>query len=145
MLGALFQVVEQLFSKKATNIFPTKYAPKSIVDLLESGNIHGPVPVYEGYRGRLAFDYDKCVGCGLCERVCPANAIEFYPVNVNEKKSKRLVIYLSRCTYCSECVNICNKDALHMTPEFLTADFDKYGDSHIVGIEEKREFEVGEE
>jgi formate hydrogenlyase subunit 6/NADH:ubiquinone oxidoreductase subunit I len=81
----------------------------------------------------------------MCEKVCPALAIEMYPVMANERKSKRLVIYLSRCTYCSECAEVCPKEAIVMSQEFMTAAFDKYGDSLVMGIAERRIHEIHEE
>ncbi len=144
MVGSLYQVLEQLFSRKSTNTFPVKYTPKSVTEALK-GTITPPIAAPVGLRGKLTFEYDKCIGCGMCERVCPAAAIDLYPVIAGEKKSKRIVIYLSRCTFCSECVNICPKDAIGMTDDFMMADFDKYGDSHVVGVEKRRENELKEE
>ncbi len=144
MVGSIYQVLEQLFSRKSTNTFPVKYTPKSIGAALK-GDITGPVPMPHGFRGKLTFDYEKCIGCGMCEKVCPAAAVELYPVMAGEKKSKRIVIYLSRCTFCSECVTICPKNAIGMEENFMLADYDKYGDSHVVGAEERRQNELQEE
>jgi len=145
MFSSIYQVMENFFLKKATNIFPVKHTPRSIIKVLEKGNIHGPVPVPQGFRGKPLFDYEKCIGCGMCEKVCPARAIEMYPVVANERKSKRVVIYLARCTYCSECAEVCPKEAIVMSQDFMTADYDKYADSLVVGIGERRLHEVHEE
>lgn len=145
MLAGVYKFLEQLFSHKATNVFPGKRVPASISDLLGSGDIHPPIAVHNGFRGKLHYDYSSCIGCAMCEKVCPAKAIEMYPVVENEKKSKRIVIYLSRCTYCSECVNICPKNCLSMGNEFMLAGFEKYGPSMVVGSAERLEHETTED
>ncbi len=142
MLGAVYKVIEQFFSNKSTNLFPVKYIPESTGDMLQDGGINPPVPLPEGIRGRLAYDYDTCIGCAMCEKVCPARAIELYPVKAGEKKSKRIVIFLSRCTYCGECVDICPKNCITMEKFVFMAGYDKYGDEMIIGSAERVKNEI---
>lgn len=63
----------------------------------------------DGYRGMLTFDPKKCIGCSLCARICPANAIKMY--KVDEKKRRPGVNY-TRCIFCGFCVDICPTGAL---------------------------------
>lgn len=144
MLGMVYKVVEQLFSKKSTNIFPAKYILKETAYTLKNGSLHPPVAVKDGFRGRLEYNVESCTGCGLCSKVCPANAIELYSADFNGKKTKRIVMYLSRCTYCQECVVICPKNSIRMTKDFFMADYDKYGDSMIIGLEHRKKYEINE-
>ncbi len=134
MVATLSKIIEQLFTKKATNVFPGKYAPDSIIDFLAKGDIHPPVPVPE-----------KCIGCVMCVKICPARAIEPYPVMAGEKKSKRVVFYLGRCTSCQECVNICPVKVISMEQTFMNANYEKYGDSQVIGIEERKKNEIKEQ
>ena len=144
MLAGVYRIIEQFFSEKSTNVFPSKYKPGSVSRFLEKGIIHGPITVPVDFRGRLHFDYGKCIGCGMCEKVCPARAIEMYPVIEKEKKTKRIVIFLSRCTFCSECVMVCPKDAITMSGDFMMADYEVYGDSMVVGSEERKKNEIAD-
>jgi len=48
---------------------------------------------------------DKCIGCGLCARKCPANVIS------GEKKKKH-VIDQSACIKCGACYDACKFDAI---------------------------------
>ncbi len=63
------------------------------------------------YRGMLILDVKKCIQCGLCARICPANAIKMY-----QKKDKRNPgLDYGRCIFCGFCVDICPEDALAFT------------------------------
>ncbi|MGQ9477203.1 MAG: 4Fe-4S binding protein [Candidatus Bipolaricaulia bacterium] len=123
----LAQIIEQLFKKPATNKFPVKYMPKSIISFLKSGKpLIPPVPTPPRFRGKLIYHRDKCVGCEQCGRVCPANVIQFVP------QEKKVRFYLARCTFCGQCVDICPADAIEMSSEFLLADYNKYSENLVL-------------
>jgi len=145
MLAGVYKIIEQFFSEKSTNLFPAKHKPASVTGFLARGSLIAPVPAPADFRGRLAFDYQACIGCAMCEKVCPARAIEMYPVIEKEKRTKRIVIYLARCTFCSECVMVCPRDAITMGGDFMMADYDRNGPSMVVGLEERRRNEVAPE
>lgn len=142
MFKALTTVLKQFTTKKAVNIFPGKRMPKSIVKFLAKGKIHPPIAIPKDFRGKIKYYYDKCTGCSLCVKVCPANAIEMYPVEIDGKKKKRIVLYMARCTFCQECVDICPTKALEMEPVFTMANFEKYGNDQVIGSEERNKNEV---
>jgi formate hydrogenlyase subunit 6/NADH:ubiquinone oxidoreductase subunit I len=64
-------------------------------------------------RGQLLWNPEGCVGCGLCSKECPANAIEVITL---DKKAKRFVIEyrLDRCTFCAQCVESCRFNCLEL-------------------------------
>jgi NADH-quinone oxidoreductase subunit I len=124
-------LLRQLVQTPATNKFPAKYAPKSIIRLLDKikeGKLKliPPIPVPSGFRGKVAYDREKCTGCRLCIKICPTRAIEFIP---EEKKVK---VFVARCCFCAQCSEICPVGALSMTDEFLLSSYDKYADELVV-------------
>ncbi len=52
---------------------------------------------------RVKFDQDKCKKCGMCEKNCKAQAIDF----------KNGMVDYSRCVVCGNCLDKCKFDALH--------------------------------
>lgn len=72
------------------------------------------VEVPEGYRGRPIFYPEKCISCGLCERDCPAKAIEL--IEVSGKRMPHF--YLDRCIFCYQCAESCPRDAIKLSTNF---------------------------
>lgn len=91
---------------------------KTDTELYPAVKLHVP----PRFRGALKFHPERCVGCKLCMRVCPANAIEI--VKVADKQFKA-VVRMDKCLFCGQCVDSCNKDALYNTPDFELACSDK--------------------
>lgn len=67
-------------------------------------------------RGALHFNPEKCTGCGMCIKDCPADAIELITL---DKKNKQFVLryHIDRCTFCAQCVRTCSYNCLEMSPE----------------------------
>jgi len=51
-------------------------------------------------------DEATCIGCKLCERVCPSDAITVAP------KNKKAFIDTALCYQCTNCRQVCPKDAI---------------------------------
>jgi formate hydrogenlyase subunit 6/NADH:ubiquinone oxidoreductase subunit I len=127
----LSQLITQLFKKPFTNKFPRKYIPSSSTKFFENREnrkttIIPPIIIPERFRGKIVYDREKCIGCELCLKVCPSEAIVF------KTEEKKIKIYLARCTFCSQCNDVCPVSCLCMSNEFLLADTDKYSKNLIV-------------
>lgn len=125
------ELVRQLFHEPATNRFPAKYLPRSVTGFLKdvgSGKavIVPPVPTPPRFRGKITYQNDCCIGCGLCVKVCPSHAIELIP------GTKQIRVWVGQCIFCSQCTSICPKGGLSMSDEFLLADEDRYSENLIV-------------
>ncbi len=76
---------------------------------------HDPPP---GFRGKLALDADRCIGCGGCAAVCPSGVIL---IRDDKPMVRTLHFALARCTYCGRCSDVCPEGALSHTLQFETA------------------------
>jgi formate hydrogenlyase subunit 6/NADH:ubiquinone oxidoreductase subunit I len=55
--------------------------------------------------------YDKkCVGCGACATVCPADAISL----LENRKHRVITIKIAQCIYCGMCADTCPEQALSL-------------------------------
>lgn len=83
-----------------------------------------PLPDY--YRGLpgLVKDQDdrvKCVGCFLCEWICPPKAITIKAQEIGsnvEKGPEEFEIDFLRCIMCGYCEEVCPEEAIFMTHEY---------------------------
>ena len=95
------QIMKSLFKKPATINYPAQ---------------RSKMP--EGFRGKLKFHPEKCIGCKLCMRDCPSGAIEIRKLNEKQFEAE---IDLGKCIYCAQCVDTCPKKALEATDDFELA------------------------
>ena len=84
-------LLRNLFSKKATRMYP-----------------HVQRPDFEGFRGELHNDIEKCIFCKACALKCPSQCIKV------DSKEGIWELDVMACVYCSVCVETCPVKCLSM-------------------------------
>ena len=83
----------------------------------------------ERYRGRIHYEFDKCIACEVCVRVCPINLPVVDWVMNKETKKKELRNYsidFGACIFCGNCVEYCPTNCLSMTEEYELSVYDRH-------------------
>ncbi len=97
-----------LFSRKVTVQYPEEKTPQS--------------PRFRGLHAlrRYPNGEERCIGCKLCEAVCPALAItiETEPREDGTRRTTRYDIDLFKCIYCGFCEESCPVDSIVETRVF---------------------------
>ena len=78
-----------------------------------------------GYRGKREFDSEKCIGCGLCTRVCSPCAITKTTRRIDDETQEITLLFdLASCTFCGTCSDFCAKNAITLTrdSDIVTSD-----------------------
>jgi len=103
-------------------VLPPKGEKRSIITVYYPDE---KVTLPAAYRGRpvlVARDNgtEKCVACGLCEKICPASAITIIAEEreSGERYPASYTLDMSRCVYCGYCEEVCPKEAIVMSAEY---------------------------
>ena len=105
----LKEAISQLFSRSSCEMYPAV-----------------PREAAPGYRGRIVYHADKCIGCGMCERVCSGSAITRTVEKVEEGDRITLTFNLGSCTFCATCADFCSTKAIEFS-----------GDYHMIATKEE--------
>ena len=108
---------QHLFQKKWTMEYPEQSATS---DWKLSGRWRGT--------HRMAVTEDgkaKCVACGLCPQVCPANCIKLIPGEDEKGNRYPLVFEIDefRCVFCGYCQEVCPEEAIHVGVHYENAEY----------------------
>ena len=94
-MASMFSIITKNFIKKpATRLYPSV--------------VREP---FERTRGRLFNKIEDCIYCGICQKVCPADAI------IVDRPNTTWELDAFRCITCNECVLKCPKKCLTLTTE----------------------------
>jgi NADH-quinone oxidoreductase subunit I len=109
LLQGMFLTGRYLFAKKVTVQYPEEKTPQS--------------PRFRGLHAlrRYPNGEERCIGCKLCEAVCPALAITIETAPREEDGSRRTTRYdidLFKCIYCGFCEESCPVDSIVETRVF---------------------------
>jgi NAD(P)H-quinone oxidoreductase subunit I len=110
-------------------ILDALFSPSETVDYP-----YGALNLPEGYRGAIVIDTEKCTGCGLCVRDCPAEGLELIKKSREEFK---LLHYPARCAYCGQCEASCVRGAISHSNQLVPPASDPR--SRVVLLHEKKE------
>ena len=103
------EAISKLFSKPSCNMYPAVTSEAA-----------------PNYRGRIVYHPDKCINCGMCERVCSGNAITRTVEKTEEGDKITLTFNLGSCTFCATCADFCSRKAIELS-----------GDYHMVATKEE--------
>ena len=108
-LPFLKEALTNLFSKPSTVEFP-----KVNVDAKPN------------YRGRIAYDAEKCVNCGMCLKVCGPEAITRTEEDVEGGVKITYKFDLTSCTFFGMCQDFCSEKAIRLTEDYHMVELDKH-------------------
>jgi glutamate synthase (NADPH/NADH) small chain len=97
-----------------------------------------PRPAAERYRGFHVNDWEKCIGCSTCQKVCDNAAITMVRVpglpndQVKGVRDLRPAIDYGRCCWCALCVDLCPTGSITLSREYVHTCTDPELDSYFV-------------
>ena len=112
LIGLKVTIKQMLFSKSHTLKYP-----------MQKMELNAR---YRGIHKLLKFvesENERCIGCGLCEKICVSNCISM-KTSLGEDGRKKVVSYsinLSRCVYCGFCADVCPELAIVCGQEYEVA------------------------
>lgn len=83
------------------------------------------------FRGIIKYNEKRCIGCGACAEVCPANARAIE--DDFGRKVRKVIHYQEKCIYCGQCVNYCiTQEGIKHTQEYDLAKLENKDFENIV-------------
>lgn len=95
------EALTNLFSRSSCDMYPFR-----------------PSEAAPGYRGKISYNPDRCLGCGMCVRVCAGGAIRMEKEQVEEGEKITLTFNLGSCTFCRMCADFCSTKSIVLTDNY---------------------------
>jgi len=118
-LSGLALTFKHLVGPKVTMQYPEE---KSASDWTLSGRWRGAHRMLSDEAGRA-----KCVACGLCPQICPANCIKLVPGEDEQGNRYPLIYEIDefRCVFCGYCQEVCPEEAIHVGVHYENAEYSR--------------------
>jgi glutamate synthase (NADPH/NADH) small chain len=97
-----------------------------------------PRPASDNYRGFHLNDWEACIGCSTCQKVCDNAAITMVEVPglpqdpAKGVRNLRPAIDYGRCCWCALCVDLCPTGSISLSREYVHTCVDAELDSYFV-------------
>ena len=101
MLPFAKQALANLFKKPSTVRFPEV-----------------EVDAKPAYRGRIRYDAEKCVNCGMCIKICSPAAITRTSEPAEGGENITYTFDLTSCTFCGSCQDFCSTKAITLSEDY---------------------------
>nr|YP_010294633.1 NADH-plastoquinone oxidoreductase subunit I [Xyris pauciflora]ULQ68772.1 NADH-plastoquinone oxidoreductase subunit I [Xyris pauciflora] len=133
----MFPMVTGLINYGQQTIRAARYIGQGFLITLSHTN-HLPVTMQypyeksitsERFRGRIHFEFDKCISCEVCVRVCPIDlpVVDWkFKKDVKKKLLFNYSIDFGVCIFCGNCVEYCPTNCLSMTEEYELSTYDRH-------------------
>ena len=108
-----------MFRKPVTMQYPEE---KSTAEWSLSARWRGTHRMMTDEQGR-----SKCVACGLCPQICPANCIKLVPGEDEHGNRYPLIYEIDefRCVFCGYCQEVCPEEAIHVGVHYENAEYER--------------------
>src|SRR5712692_7031924 len=118
-LRAMALTFSHLWRPKVTMQYPEE---KSSKDWTISPRWRGTHRMLTDAQGRA-----KCVACGLCPQICPANCIKLVPGEDEEGNRYPLIYEIDefRCVFCGYCQEVCPEEAIHVGVHYENSEYSR--------------------
>jgi NADH-quinone oxidoreductase subunit I len=114
---------KHMFEKKVTMQYPEERS----TDAEHGGGRWSLAPRWRGTHRMLTDEQgrSKCVACGLCPQICPANCIKLVPGEDEEGHRYPLIYEIDefRCIFCGYCQEVCPEEAIHVGVHYENSEY----------------------
>ncbi|KAJ7528775.1 hypothetical protein O6H91_15G019200 [Diphasiastrum complanatum] len=129
----------QIYAKQA--IQATKYIGQSFMVTLDHMD-HLPITIQypyrklaslERFRGRIHFEFQKCIACEVCIHVCPITlpVVDWkFETNIRKKQLKSYSIDFEVYIFCRNCIEYCTTNGLSTTEKYELSTHEHNGLNH---------------